>query len=168
MYINYIFAQNVDTYRLLLITTLIKKRFEEHVNNCEGKISSSICLNEQSVPFIPHIQKNPVYPYLLAHNRSNEYQVIQEYITNDFETVLKKETHKISNKTSSYTQQLPLSLAYYINNSKTTKFMYRGEKTNEEFINNWLNSLFGNAEKSSIIKTVIIIVCVFLNIFLTK
>jgi hypothetical protein len=54
---------------------------------------------------------------------------------------------KISDKTSSYTQQLPLSVAYYINNLKTTKFMYSGEKTNEEFINNWLNSLFGDAEK---------------------
>jgi hypothetical protein len=123
-----------------------KDRFEEHVKNCEGKISGSICLNEQSVPFIQHIQKNPVYAYLLPHNRSNEYRVIQEHITYDFETVMKKETHKISNKTS-YTQQLPLSIAYYINNSKTTKFMYRGEKINEEFINNWLNLLFGDAEK---------------------
>jgi hypothetical protein len=52
--------------------TYKKERFEKHVNNCEGKISRSICVNEQSVPFIPHIQKNPVYAYLLSHNRSNE------------------------------------------------------------------------------------------------
>jgi hypothetical protein len=74
--------------------TYNKDRFEEHVNNCEGKISRSICLNEQSVPFIPHIQKNPVYAYLLAHNRSNEYRVIQEYTTYDFETVKKRKLIK--------------------------------------------------------------------------
>jgi hypothetical protein len=67
-----------------------KDRFEEHVNNCEGKLSRSICLNEQSIPFIPHVQKNPIFAYLLAHNRKNEYRVIQEYITYDFETVMKK------------------------------------------------------------------------------
>jgi hypothetical protein len=113
-----------------------KDRFEEHENSCDGKILRSICLNEQYIPFIPHIQKNPVYAYLLAHNRSNEYRVIQEYIIYDFETVMKKDTHKISDKTSSYAQQLLLSVGYYINNSKTTKFMYRCEKTNEEFVNN--------------------------------
>jgi hypothetical protein len=43
-----------------------KERFEEHVNNCEGKLSRSIRLKEQSIPFIPHIQKNPIFAYLLA------------------------------------------------------------------------------------------------------
>jgi hypothetical protein len=32
-----------------------KDRFEEHVQNCEGKIKRSLCLNEQSTPFIPNI-----------------------------------------------------------------------------------------------------------------
>jgi hypothetical protein len=69
-----------------------KDRFNEHVQNCEGRIKRSLCLNEQSVPFIPHIQKNPIFAYLLAHNRKNEYKIIQKYITFDFETVMKKET----------------------------------------------------------------------------
>jgi uncharacterized protein (DUF2225 family) len=43
-----------------------RERFEEHVQNCEGKIKRSLCLNEQSVPFIPHIQNNPIFAYLLA------------------------------------------------------------------------------------------------------
>jgi hypothetical protein len=102
-----------------------KERFEEHIQSCEGKIKRSLCLNEQSVPFIPHIQKNPIFAYLLAHNRKNEYQVVQEYITFDFETVMKKETHKITEKTESYAQQLPLSVAYYFNTEteKTTRFL---------------------------------------------
>jgi hypothetical protein len=72
-----------------------RDRFEEHINNCEGKIKRSLCLNKQSVPFIPHIQKNPIFAYLLAHNRKNEYRVIQEYITFDFETVMKKTLIKL-------------------------------------------------------------------------
>jgi hypothetical protein len=45
---------------------------------------------------------------------------------------MKKEIQKITDKTSSYAQQL-LSVAYYINNneSKTSKFLYCGENTNE-------------------------------------
>jgi hypothetical protein len=34
-----------------------KERFEEHVENCDGKLVRKLRLNEQSVPFIPHIQK---------------------------------------------------------------------------------------------------------------
>jgi hypothetical protein len=41
-----------------------KERFEEHVQNCEDKIKKSLCLNEQSFPFIPHIQK---IQYLLIY-----------------------------------------------------------------------------------------------------
>jgi hypothetical protein len=67
-----------------------KDRFEEHMQNYESKIKRSLCLNEQSVSFIPHIQKNPIFAYLLACNRKDEYKVIQEYITFDFETVVKK------------------------------------------------------------------------------
>jgi hypothetical protein len=32
-----------------------RDRFEDHINNCDGKFKRSLCLNEQSVPFIPHI-----------------------------------------------------------------------------------------------------------------
>jgi hypothetical protein len=78
-----------------------RERFEEHINNCDGGIKRSLCLNKQSVPFIPHIQKNPIFAYLLAHNGKNEYHVVQEYITFDFETVMKKETYKITDKTES-------------------------------------------------------------------
>jgi hypothetical protein len=69
------YIKDIQKYTKLHIcpNTYKKERFEEHVNNCEGKILRSICLNEQSIPFIPHIQKNSVYAYLLAHNCSNEY-----------------------------------------------------------------------------------------------
>jgi hypothetical protein len=67
-----------------------KDRFEEHVENCNGNLVRKLRLNEQSVPFIPHIQKNSVFAYLLANNRKNDYEMIEEYITFDFETVMKK------------------------------------------------------------------------------
>jgi hypothetical protein len=62
---------------------------------------------------------------------------------------MKKESHKITEKTESYAQQLPLSVAYYVNNNdeKTTRFMYRGAASNETFINMWLNMLFNNAKQ---------------------
>jgi hypothetical protein len=71
-----------------------KERFEKLVENCEKKIKKSLCPNEQFISFVPHIQKNPVYSYLLAYNQRSEYRVIQEYITYDFETVMKKEIFK--------------------------------------------------------------------------
>jgi hypothetical protein len=75
--------------------------------------------------------------------------MIEEYITFDFETVMKKESHKISDKTETYAQQLPLSVAYFINNREQSRaiFMYRGSNSNEDFINNWLNSLFNDAKE---------------------
>jgi hypothetical protein len=50
---------------------------------------------------------------------------------------LKKETHKITDKTESYAQQLPLSVAYYVNNNdkKIIKFLYCGVDNSETFIN---------------------------------
>jgi hypothetical protein len=49
-----------------------KDRFKEHVENCDGKLKRKLCLDEQSVPFIPHIQKNPVFAYLFANNCKND------------------------------------------------------------------------------------------------
>jgi hypothetical protein len=37
-----------------------KDRFKDHVENYNGNLTRKLCLNEQSVSFIPHIQKNPV------------------------------------------------------------------------------------------------------------
>jgi hypothetical protein len=62
---------------------------------------------------------------------------------------MKKETHKITDKTESYAQQLPLSVAYYVNTNdeKTTRFLCRGVASNETFINMWLNMLFSDAQE---------------------
>jgi hypothetical protein len=65
-----------------------------------------------------------VFAYLLANNRKND-------------------------KTKTYAQQLPLSVAYFINNREQSRsiFIYRGLDSNEVFINNWLNSLFNDAKE---------------------
>jgi hypothetical protein len=72
-----------------------KERFENHVKNCNGKIEKKLCLEEQSIPFIPHLFKNHLYSFLLAYNRKNQYQVIRNYITFDFETIMKKKQKNI-------------------------------------------------------------------------
>jgi hypothetical protein len=38
-----------------------KERFENHVKNCSGKIETKLHLEEQSIPFIPHLFKNHLY-----------------------------------------------------------------------------------------------------------
>jgi hypothetical protein len=62
---------------------------------------------------------------------------------------MKKENHKIIDKTELYAQQLPLSIAYYVNTNdeKITRFLYRGVANNETFINIWLSMLFTNAQQ---------------------
>jgi hypothetical protein len=75
-----------------------KERFEDQVKNCNGKIEKKLCLEEQSIPFIPHLFKNQVYSFLLSYNRKKEYQVIRNYITYDFETVMRKKNVKITKK----------------------------------------------------------------------
>jgi hypothetical protein len=49
---------------------------------------------------------------------------------------MKKETHKINDKTESYAQQLPSSVAYYVNNNdeKTTRLLYDGVTSNETLL----------------------------------
>jgi hypothetical protein len=92
-----------------------KERFEDHVKNCNGKIEKKLCLEEQSIPFIPHLFKNHLYSFLLAYNCKSQYQVIRNYITYDFETVMRKKNVKITEKT---TEQLPLSVSYYVKGKK--------------------------------------------------
>jgi hypothetical protein len=120
---------------------------KDHVKNCNGKIEKKLCLEEQSIPFIPHLFKNHLYSFLLAHNRKSKYQVIRNYITYDFETVMRKKNVKITEKTTCYAEQLPLSVSYYVKGKKFnfSKFVYKGKDENETFINNWLESMFKDA-----------------------
>jgi hypothetical protein len=81
-----------------------KKKFEDHVKNCNGKIEKKLCLEEQSIFFIPHLFKNHLYSFLLAYNRKSQYQVLRNYITYDFETVMRKKNIKITEKTTCYAE----------------------------------------------------------------
>jgi hypothetical protein len=88
--------------------------FENYVKNCNGKIEKKLRLEEQSIPFIPHLFKNHVYVFLLAYNCKNEYQPTRNYLTFDFETVMRKKNIKITEKTTCYAEQLPLPVSYFV------------------------------------------------------
>ncbi|KAA6353445.1 MAG: hypothetical protein EZS28_051028, partial [Streblomastix strix] len=70
-----------------------KRDYEQHVSQCKingGQIIKKVKLDEQPFPFIPHIQRNETYAYLLANNATQQFKPTQYYITYDFETVERK------------------------------------------------------------------------------
>ncbi|KAA6370322.1 MAG: hypothetical protein EZS28_034151, partial [Streblomastix strix] len=70
-----------------------KRDYEQHVSQCKingGQIIKKVKLDEQPFPFIPHIQRNETYAYLLANNATQQFKPTHYYITYDFETVERK------------------------------------------------------------------------------
>jgi hypothetical protein len=124
-----------------------KERFDRHVANCTGTRPSRLKLSDCSVPYVPHIFKNPVFAYLLAHNRINEYQYITEYMTYDFETVQTLINEKFGDKSRCNAELSPMSVAWSCRTDTTeTSSMFIGKDTQETFINNWLDRLFVDAQ----------------------
>jgi hypothetical protein len=130
-----------------------KKHFEEHVACCDGELHKKLSLNSIATPYIPHIQKNKIFAFLMAHNRLSEYQYIKNYITYDFETVMKKTDVKYGSKSHCSTELYPLSVARTcrINENVTTKSKYvANARFYNQFINEWINELFTHANQINI------------------
>jgi hypothetical protein len=136
-----------------------KDRFDAHVEKCDGKFHSKLTLQPVSKPYLPHIFKNPLYAYLLAHGRASEYKVLTNCMTYDFETVLKVVNQKFGSGSNWDGQLIPSTVAFTVKgNSIYSKSMVRAvsceESPNEsktlktsveEFINLWLNEMFNSA-----------------------
>jgi hypothetical protein len=60
---------------------------------------------------------------------------------------MRKKNVKITEKTTCYAEQLPLSVSYYVKGKKFkfSKFVYKRKDENETFINNWLELVFKDA-----------------------
>ncbi|KAA6365375.1 MAG: hypothetical protein EZS28_039098, partial [Streblomastix strix] len=70
-----------------------KRDYDSHVSQCKingGQIIKKVKLDEQPFPYIPHIQRNETYAYLLANNATQQFKPTHYYITYDFETVERK------------------------------------------------------------------------------
>jgi hypothetical protein len=62
-------------------------RFNKHCEECDGKFHTKLKLNS-SLAFVPHIMKNKVLQYMLAHKIDlKKYKPVSSYITYDFETM---------------------------------------------------------------------------------
>jgi hypothetical protein len=125
------------------------KRFEEHVKKCDGKFHQSLRLNKIPKPDATFLQKNPVFAYLYAHDRKEEYKPVSDYMLYDFETVCgETNTDLNTNKTTFLGNLEPITVAWLssINNIKQTHSLYRDNKTVSEFIDEWLNIMFEEAK----------------------
>ncbi|KAA6378037.1 MAG: hypothetical protein EZS28_026435, partial [Streblomastix strix] len=70
-----------------------QRDYQQHVSQCKihnGQIIKKVKLDEQPFPYVPHIQRNETYAYLLANNATQQFKPTQYYITYDFETVERK------------------------------------------------------------------------------
>jgi hypothetical protein len=89
----------------------------------------------------------------LSHNRLAEYKYIKNYITYDFETVMKKTDVNYGSKSHCSAELYPLSVAWScrVNEHATTKSKYVGcAKYYNQFINEWIHELFIDANQINI------------------
>ena len=123
----------------------LQKQIRTHANSCSGRAGSKRMIKPTEQVYLPHIFKNPVYAYCLAHNI--EYQPIRYYITYDFETVEESCERSISNATVINSILHPLSVASTIKSKKGIRTIYYDLRDGDDFITKWISQLFIEADK---------------------
>jgi hypothetical protein len=98
---------------------------------------------------VPHLLKNKLYAFLYANNRLKEYRFLDEYITYDFETVVKYVGEHYGKASFQESTLHPLSVAWTVRvrdkERKRSEFLYRDEMDEGTFIDRWLNAMFKDA-----------------------
>ncbi|KAA6368949.1 MAG: hypothetical protein EZS28_035524 [Streblomastix strix] len=160
-----------------------ERDYEQHVSQCKingRQIIKKVKLDEQPFPYIPHIQRNETYAYLLANNATQQFKPTHYYITYDFETVerkvnsyfgkpLNKDNQVIRN--SQWISVLePLSVAstiklkwieQYNNDNRYKKIVtpfgqaalkniYFDLRQGDDFITQWIEQVFEEAKQVSL------------------
>ena len=132
-----------------------QRTLDRHRKYCNGEFKQkTLKLDKIEKPYCPHILKNKVYMYCLAHNI--EYEPIRYYITFDFETMEDKVETAISDKTIINSFLQPLSVSSTIKSKAGIKTIYHDVRE-EEFIQTWLVEVFNEARemrKDNLIKDV--------------
>ncbi len=124
-----------------------KARFDKHVEKCTGKFERNVNLNKISTPYCPHLLKNRVLLYCLAHDIP--YEPITSYITFDFETIEEKIDKKITESTTINSHLFPLSVAATIKNKYDISTIYFDIRDGENFVDKFIDRLFIEAEQVS-------------------
>ncbi|KAA6374210.1 MAG: hypothetical protein EZS28_030263 [Streblomastix strix] len=123
--------------------------YEKHIIKCENnerKIVKKVKLDYIQKPYCPHIMQNKTYQYLLANGRQHEFKTTQYFITYDLETVPKVVNKKFGKSSYQMYELFPLSVASTIRNKQGIKKIFFSQQDGDDFIVQWLNQLFKEAE----------------------
>jgi hypothetical protein len=122
-----------------------KDLFDKHVEKCDGTTKPKLCLRDVSIPYVPHIFKNPLYAFLLANGRENEYVPISNYITYDFETVNENVNEKYGENCNWDSKLHLVSGAWTrrLGDKIESDSLFRPSSMSiPKFVNNWLTRMF--------------------------
>ena len=123
-------------------------KFHKHCEECKkngGVFVQKVSLEEEK-PYVPHIDKDKLYSYLLAHNMVEKFRPTRYYITYDFETLESKVENKISSNTIVQATLSPFMVSSTVKTTsgvETRNFCYASDK---DFIHTWITFLFTAAE----------------------
>ena len=126
-------------------------RFTKHMKECEangGKIIREVKLDNVAKPYAPHIQKQKIYAFLLAHGLAEYYRPTQNYITFDFETLEDPVNEELTEHTTIDANLKPFMVSSVVrlgDNRETQNFNLPND--GEDFINKWIEYLFIKAEE---------------------
>ena len=124
-------------------------RFNKHVEECKergGKFIRDVELSRTQKPYAPHIQKQPIYAYLLAHGFEEYFQPTRYYITYDFETLEDVQTKQISAHTTIQAHLTPFMVSCTVKKASGVETRNFCLATDEHFIEALIEYLFEQAK----------------------
>ncbi|KAI5498529.1 DNA/RNA polymerase superfamily, partial [Trichomonas vaginalis G3] len=122
-----------------------QRRFLKHCEECKennGRLIQDVQLQKTQQPYAPHITKQKIYQWLLAHNLQEYYQPTRYYITFDFETLETKEELQLSEcaTLNAYLKPFMVSSMVKLNDKTYTRNFCL--TSSDSFISDWIEFLF--------------------------
>ncbi|KAI5543715.1 DNA/RNA polymerase superfamily, partial [Trichomonas vaginalis G3] len=122
-----------------------QRRFLKHCEKCKennGRLIQDVQLQKTQQPYAPHITKQKIYQWLLAHNLQKYYKPTRYYITFDFETLETKEELQLSEcaTLNAYLKPFMVSSMVKLNDKTYTRNFCL--TSSDSFISDWIEFLF--------------------------
>jgi hypothetical protein len=115
-------------------------RFNEHVKKCKVSLNSSTL-------FVPHIQKNETYQYLLAHRKQELFKITDYFMCFDLETTEQKTYDlKLFEPTGILSEIIPITIAVSYHSKSELKTDYSDIRSGNDFIHQILSIMFEKAK----------------------
>ena len=120
-----------------------RKRFDNHVAKCTGKIIKKVRLDTTPHPYCPHLWKT-TYGQLLSCQEQQYWQPTRYFMTYDFETMEESMKRKLTDKMEidSVLHPLSVSITVYDNKGMRTFWFSRKTMSEEEFIKAFISKMF--------------------------